>query len=157
MLAVSHCLFSECGYQKLEDSTVVKISLFLCNFLPMIIGILAMTGDIPVGNLKGLAPRICGLGIGLTIIAVGEDLSYLGCCRPSQNRGPREILADAEERQRRQREVKQQHAQREDQLRDLREQNALRTSRESVAEAIQRSDAVLRQAAGTLEQHQELM
>lgn len=74
MLEVSQCLFSKCNCRDaIKDNTLLKVSLFISNFLPTIVGILAIQGYIPVSNT--VAKIFCGIGIPLTLFALVRD-----CC-----------------------------------------------------------------------------
>lgn len=85
MLGVSRWLLSKETYHtKVEGSTCIKTSLFILNFLPLILAVLAIQGSIQVS--KRTAQALCGIGIPLTLLALIKDVCSDHCCpRSSQS------------------------------------------------------------------------
>lgn len=77
MLEISRSYLPKKYYRVIEDSTLIKLSLFMVNFLPLVVGVLAIQGKIKV--TESTAKVLCGIGVSVTLLALAKDICC-GCC-----------------------------------------------------------------------------
>lgn len=83
MLAISRSLLPKESHRIVQESTLLKLSVFMINFLPLVVGVLAMQGRIQV--TKSTAQILCGVGVSVTLLALARDICCGCCCLGESN------------------------------------------------------------------------